>query len=120
MEGDHQNRVSDGHRRALGAAMPSDTAKQGREIGVLLRRHGPAGLTQVAAEKGAALARLATQTRAGALRIAGTHAGPGREVCRRWKLIPVEADFGQPPPGRHSVHARNRAEAGAVLPENEG
>src|SRR5437867_12521464 len=82
---------------------------------MLLRRHGPAGLTQVAAEKGAALARLATETLAGALRMAGTHASPGREVGSRRKLIHVEADFGQQPPGRHAVHAGNRAETRDVI-----
>jgi len=37
------------------------------------------------------------------------------EVCGRRELIHVEADFGQQPPGRHSVHAGNRAEASDVI-----
>ena len=109
-----QHRVSAGHYRALHSALCGYSLELGRLITILLAGGGPNGLTQGLAQPFGAVARRARNAFAGALVIAGTDRGPGRQMMSGRKLGYICADFGDQATSCHVVTTLN------TLPELDG
>ena len=105
--GGDEDFVSDGKRRAQGAAAGLEAVELVLEIAALGSPRGNCGADQDGAEVDIALSGAAALLPAGALVAAGTDAGPGAQVIDAQEHAHVDADLGDQHRGDKPVDARD-------------
>src|SRR5258706_9220305 len=107
MIGNHQDRMSDGHRRALLAPPRGDPAILGSDIRLFAAGRPMRGFYQCLAEPGTAFARTPTESLAGTFLVARTHSGPRGEMLRSGEPLQIRADLGHEDLCRATADARD-------------